>query len=67
MKSFETSKIKVTLVRSFAGRNESQIRTLRSLGLTRIGSSRILPNTNSILGQVNKVIQFIQVVPAESQ
>ncbi|WP_390808375.1 50S ribosomal protein L30 [Fluviispira vulneris] len=55
----------MTLLRSFAGRNESQRKTLVSLGLSKIGSSRVLPNVNPILGQVNKVIQFIRVEPAE--
>ncbi|KAB8029752.1 50S ribosomal protein L30 [Fluviispira multicolorata] len=65
MKSIDTKNIKVTLLRSFAGRNESQRKTLVSLGLSKIGSSRVLPNVNPILGQVNKVIQFIRVEPAE--
>lgn len=64
MTSFDTPKIKVTLVRSFSGRSESQKRTLVSLGLSKIGSSSVLPNVNPILGQVNKVIQFIKVEPA---
>lgn len=65
MKSFDTPKIKVTLLSSFAGRTESQRKTFKSLGLRKIGSSRVLPNTNSILGQVNKVIQFVEVKAAE--
>ncbi|RDB36106.1 50S ribosomal protein L30 [Spirobacillus cienkowskii] len=65
MQSINTPKIKVTLLRSFAGRSMSQRKTLVSLGLSRIGSSRVLPNVNPILGQVNKVIQFIKVEPAE--
>lgn len=65
MNSVDTPKLKVTLVRSFSGRSETQRRTLFSLGLSRIGSSRILPNVNPILGQINKVIQFIKVEPAE--
>ncbi len=65
MQSIHTPKIKVTLLRSFAGRSESQRKTLVSLGLSKIGSTRILPNVNPILGQVNKVIQFIKVEPAE--
>ena len=65
MKSIDSQKIKVTLVRSLAGRSETQRRTLRSLGLSRIGSSRVLPNVNPILGQVNKVIQFVKVESAE--
>ncbi len=65
MQSIHTPKIKVTLLRSFAGRSESQRKTLVSLGLSKIGSTRILPNVNPILGQVNKVTQFIKVEQAE--
>lgn len=65
MRSIDNAKLKVTLVRSFAGRSETQRRTLRSLGLSKIGSSRVLPNVNPILGQINKVIQFVKVESAE--
>ncbi len=62
--SINTAAIKVTLVSSFAGHSESTRRTFRSLGLKKFGSSRVLPNTNTILGQVNKVIQFVKVESA---
>jgi large subunit ribosomal protein L30 len=65
MSSINAKKLKVTLVRSMAGRSESQIRTLRSLGLRKIGSSHVLPNVNPILGQLNKVIQLVKVEPAD--
>ena len=65
MRSIESPKLKVTLVRSFAGKSDTQRKTLVSLGLRRIGSSRVLPNLNPILGQINKVIQFVKVEPAE--
>lgn len=64
MTSLNTPNIKVTLVRGFSGRSESQRRTLKSLGLKKIGGSKVLPNVNPILGQINKVIQFIKVEPA---
>lgn len=61
MKSLNTSKLKVTLLSSYAGQSDTIRRTFRSLGLTRIGSSRVLPNVNTILGQINKVIQFVKI------
>ncbi len=61
MRSMETSKIKITLLSSFAGQSETIRRTFRSLGLKKIGSSRTLPNVNTVLGQINKVIQFVKV------
>jgi large subunit ribosomal protein L30 len=63
--SLNTKNIKVTLIRSTAGRTESQKKTFVSLGLKKIGQSRVLPNLNPILGQVNKVIQWVKVEPAE--
>lgn len=65
MRSFESKKIKVTLVKGFSGRSDSQRRTLVSLGLKKIGHGRVHANVNPILGQVNKVIQFVRVEPAE--
>lgn len=64
MTSLNSANIKVTLVRSLSGRSETQRKTIKSLGLTRVGTSRVLPNVNPILGQINKVIQFIKVEPA---
>ena len=65
--SFDSQSIKVTLLRSFAGKSDTQRKTLISLGLSRIGSSRVLPNVNPILGQINKVIQFVKVEPVENR
>lgn len=65
MNSLNSKNIKVTLLKSSAGRSATQKRTLVSLGLKKIGQSRVLPNLNPILGQVNKVIQWVKVEPAE--
>jgi large subunit ribosomal protein L30 len=65
MTSLNSAKLKITLVRSVAGRSGTQKKTLQSLGLKRIGSSIVLPNVNPILGQINKVIQFVKVEPAQ--
>ena len=56
-----SNQVKVTLIRGYSGRTESQIRTLKSLGLKRIGSSKVLPRVNQVIGQINKVIQFVKV------
>ena len=63
MKSLDTAEIKITLLSSYAGQSDTIRKTFRSLGLTKIGSSRVLPNVNTILGQINKVIQFVKVEP----
>jgi len=64
-RSIDTPKIKITLLRSFSGRSSLHRKILVSLGLSKIGSSRVLPNVNPILGQINKVIQFVKVEAAE--
>jgi ribosomal protein L30 len=56
-----TPTIKITLLSSYAGQSDTIRKTFRSLGLTKIGSSKVLPNVNTILGQINKVIQFVKV------
>lgn len=54
-------KIKVTQVRSSIGRPKKQRLVLESLGLKKIGSSRVHEATPSILGMVNKVKHLITV------
>lgn len=61
MRHLNTPKVKVTLLRGFAGKNENQRRVFVSLGLKKIGSHNVLPNNNCVLGQINKVIQFVKV------
>lgn len=63
MRSFDSPKIKVTLMRSYAGKNFVQRRIFVSLGLKKLGKSCILPNNNCVLGQINKVIQYVKVEP----
>jgi large subunit ribosomal protein L30 len=65
MRSLDSQKIRVKLIRGYSGRSESQRRTLISLGLKRIGQTRVHANVNPILGQLNKVIQFVEVEPVE--
>lgn len=54
-------KIKVTQVRSSIGKPKKQRLVLASLGLKKIGSSKIHEVTPSILGMVNKVKHLITV------
>ncbi|MBI2842775.1 MAG: 50S ribosomal protein L30 [Armatimonadetes bacterium] len=53
--------IKITLKRSLIGFNEKQRRTVRSLGLGRIGSSVVQEETPAILGMVRKVPHLVEV------
>ncbi len=53
--------ITVTQTGSPIGRGEAQRKTLIGLGLNKIGSSRRLPETKSILGMVEKVKHLLTV------
>ncbi len=53
------SALKVTLVRSWAGRPDRQRETLKGLGLYRIDDERILPDTPAVLGMVRKVQHLV--------
>jgi len=60
-----TSKIKVTQIGSGIGRKSDQSRTLTGLGLGKLHRSRILENTPSVYGMINKVQHLVQVEAAE--
>lgn len=53
--------LKVTLKRSLISRPETQRKTVRSLGLRKINSSSILPDSPSIRGQIFKVKHLLSV------
>ena len=54
-------KLKVTLVRSTIGATESQIATVKGLGLRKLNGSRELDNTPAVRGMVKKVIHLVAV------
>ncbi len=51
--------LKVTLVKSFSGSNERQLRTIQGLGLKKFGQFRILKDTPEIRGMVFKVQHLV--------
>ena len=53
----------VKLVRSGAGRKETQRLTLKGLGLTRFGRTVFLKDTPAIRGMLYKVVHLIEVTP----
>jgi len=55
------AKLKITLVRSVIGRPETQRRTVRSLGLRKLNSFSILPDSPTIRGQIHKVEHLVKV------
>ena len=58
----EKKMIEVTLVRSGINRPETQQRTLRGLGLTRMRWTVRLQDTPAIRGMIRKVIHMVKVV-----
>ncbi|HCB93221.1 MAG TPA: 50S ribosomal protein L30 [Selenomonas sp.] len=55
------AKVKVTLTRSLIGRPETQRRTVRSLGLRKLNSVKVLPDCPEIRGQLHKVQHLVTV------
>ncbi len=60
-------KVKVTLVRSGIGRPESQRRTLRGMGLTRLNRTVVLEDTSEMRGMIRKVSHLVRVSPMEGE
>ena len=57
-------KVTVTLVKSAIGTTERQRRTLRALGLRRVGKSNTLTVTPAVQGMITKVLHLVEVVDA---
>lgn len=58
----EEKRILVKLIKSEISQPETQRRTLRGMGLTRIGRTVRLKDTPAIRGMVRKVAHLVQVV-----
>ncbi len=57
----DKKKIVVTQIKSPIGRQSDQKKTLIGLGLNKIGRSKILSDTPSIRGMINKVKHLVEV------
>ena len=55
------ARLKVTLVASQIGQTDRQRRTLRGLGLRRIGSSVSVVDTPANRGMITKVLHLVKV------
>ena len=58
-------KVTVTLVKSAIGSNDRQRKTLRGLGLRRVGMSNTLVATPAVQGMIGKVAHLIDVIDAK--
>jgi len=59
--------LKVKLIKSFAGASDTQRRTIRGLGLWKMGQVRILPDTPAIRGMVFKVKHLVSQEVSDEQ
>lgn len=56
-----TKKLKVTYVKSAIGYKKNQKAILEALGLTKLNSSNILPDNESVRGSIFKVKHLVKV------
>ncbi|MBL0310386.1 MAG: 50S ribosomal protein L30 [Bacteroidetes bacterium] len=54
-------KIRVTKIKSTIEKDERQKRTMKALGLNKIGASNEMENTPAIAGMVRKVLHLVKV------
>ena len=54
-------KIKVTLIKSSIGNRKNHKENLKGLGLKKINGSRILENTSSVRGMIQKVQHLVRI------
>ena len=54
-------KIKITLIKSLAGKKKRQRRTIKALGLKKIGSSVIKEDNPQIRGMIGSVSYMVKV------
>jgi large subunit ribosomal protein L30 len=57
----ETRMLKVTLTGSPIGQTQRQRRTLRGLGLTRVGKSVLVRENAAVAGLIRKVAHLVRV------
>ena len=55
------SKIRITWIKSAIGYEESQRKTLQSLGFHRLNQSVVHNDSNSVRGMINKVRHLVKV------
>ncbi len=60
-------KLKVTLVRGLAGKPESHIKAVKSLGLRKTGQSRILEDNPMVRGNIRKAHYLVKVEEIEDE
>ena len=54
-------KLKITLKKSLIDKQKKHKLTLKALGLTKIGKSRVFPDNSAIRGMINQVSYMVEV------
>ncbi len=56
--------VNVKLVKSLIGSKKDQIATAESLGLRKVGDSRVQPDNPQTQGKIKKIIHLVEVTEA---
>jgi large subunit ribosomal protein L30 len=59
--------LKVTLKKSFSGSPLDQVAAIRGLGLRKLGSSKLLPDTPAVRGMAFKMKHLVSVEPVQDE
>jgi len=59
------TKLRVTLIRSGINRPEQHKRTIKGLGLTKMGVARTVPDNLAVRGMIRSVSHLVRVEKAE--
>lgn len=59
-------KLKVTLIRSYIGRPETQRKVLRGMGLLKMNRTVLLADTPEIRGMVSKICHLVAMEEVEA-
>lgn len=54
-------KVRITKIKSTIEKDERQKRTMKALGLNKIGASNEMENTPAIAGMIRKVLHLVKV------
>ncbi|MCX8163964.1 MAG: 50S ribosomal protein L30 [Aquificaceae bacterium] len=55
------AKLRVKLLRGLAGKSESQIKAVKSLGLKKVGQEVLLEDSPVVRGNIRKAIHLLEV------
>ena len=64
-KAKPAAKLKITLVKSLAGRFDKHIATAHSLGLKKIGDTTVQPESDTTKGKIDQIGYLVRIEAAE--